>query len=784
MTTRRTRPTLGQPLRRVVARYVPTGPSPADGVEGADLLGRVRRLFLYFSLASLAGALFVVLGARQVSGAVTLAGVAGIAHLVVSWLFGYRRGRFPLTAELADAVALFAVCVAAGEPARVVSALYMGLYFRSLYGSRAVVASRVALYAAAYVGAVAVSAMGEPLPSPALAAVIGFPFPAGFVYSLGHLSVRYEERSRRDQVLGGTATALMAATTAAEAHAVALVAACQLTGTDSSHALVVVESGDAMRMVAGVGGPAEELVGRELPHQALPAAYLEAYLARRVHRIDRLDDSFQRQGLGRQQLRDEEAVAAPLVVGEDLHGVLVVSAPSLPNDIEDAVAVLASQLSLALRRLGLVEEVQAREERFRSLVEHASDLIVVTDADRQVTYASESVERLLGYRPDQFVARDCLSHVHPEDRPAVEQHLKAVSDTPGASVQFESRARRADGTWATFEATLTNLLETPGVGGMVVNAHDITERRALEYQLRHQAFHDALTGLPNRALFPDRLEHALGRSGRTGEHLAVLFVDLDDFKTVNDALGHDAGDTVLQEVGRVLTEGLGELGTVARLGGDEFAVLVEDLSGLGDALALGSRAQAAVNVKVDTGVHEVQVAASVGVVVHSGPSDDASSLMRDADLAMYQAKAQGKNRFEVFRDGMRQEVQERLALKADIGGAIEAREFEVHYQPISTLDTREVVAVEALVRWRHPDRGLLAPSGFIPLAEETGQIIPIGRHVLRAACRQLAPWREANPSLTCAVNLSTRQLQDPGILTDVEAALADAGLPPRRSSSR
>lgn len=360
-------------------------------------------------------------------------------------------------------------------------------------------------------------------------------------------------------------------------------------GTGDAYALVVIETEDAgvMRVVAGSGARGERLVGRDLPHTALPPEYLAGYRDRRVQRVERVDRRLA-QDLGGPDGPERGAVAAPLVVGGDLRGVLVVGAPSLPAGVEDAVALLASQVSLALRRLGTVADMQAREERFRSLVEHTSDLIFVATRDWRITYASDSVQRVLGHDPSQLIGGDGRRYVHPEDPSIIESQVAAALARPGGTVRAEIRIRRADGSWGRFESSFTNLLELPSVRGVVVNAHDVTERRALEARLRHEALHDPLTGLANRALFVDRLEHALARARRTGARLAVLFVDLDDFKAVNDVSGHGAGDAVLRHVAGLLGRATREEDTVARLGGDEFAVLVDDVPTRDHALALGA----------------------------------------------------------------------------------------------------------------------------------------------------------------------------------------------------
>jgi diguanylate cyclase (GGDEF)-like protein len=329
----------------------------------------------------------------------------------------------------------------------------------------------------------------------------------------------------------------------------------------------------------------------------------------------------------------------------------------------------------------------------------------------------------------------------------------------------------------------TNLLADPDVRAVVITTRDVTAQKELEEQLQHNAFHDALTGLANRALFTDRLEHALARTDRAGT-VGVLFVDLDDFKAVNDGAGHAAGDTLLLAVADRLRQVLRPEDTVARLGGDEFAVLLEDASG-GSARTAAERLVAALAEPFADPAGEaggsVRVTASVGIATGRPGRHQAAELVRHADVAMYAAKEAGKGRAAVFTPDMDSAIIGQLRLKAELARAVENGEFVVHYQPTVALGTGRLSGVEALVRWQHPERGLVPPVEFIPLAEQTGLVVDIGRHVLREACRQVRAWHvayPAEPPLTVSVNLSARELDEPGLVASVRAALADSGLDP------
>jgi diguanylate cyclase (GGDEF)-like protein len=317
----------------------------------------------------------------------------------------------------------------------------------------------------------------------------------------------------------------------------------------------------------------------------------------------------------------------------------------------------------------------------------------------------------------------------------------------------------------------------------VLNMREVSERKAFERELAHRAFHDALTGLPNRALFRDRVEHALSRAHRDGGNVAVLLVDLDDMKWVNDSLGHAAGDALLREVADRLARTARAADTVARLGGDEYAILLDGSDDPMVGVAVAERVLDALVVPVTIDGHAFPVRASIGVAhaeLRGTSVQDADILLRNADAAMYVAKEAGKGRYRVFEDAMHDEALARLALKNDLQRALERGEFHLEYQPVVALESGRIAGLEALLRWRHPERGLVSPAEFVPLAEETGVIVPIGEWVLREACAHAARLHAATPHeppVGIAVNVSARQLQRPQIVGDVRAALAESGIP-------
>jgi diguanylate cyclase (GGDEF)-like protein/PAS domain S-box-containing protein len=450
-------------------------------------------------------------------------------------------------------------------------------------------------------------------------------------------------------------------------------------------------------------------------------------------------------------------------------------------------------------------ELRKSEERFRSLVQNSLDVITVVDARGTIVYYSPSAERVMGYKPEEFIGKDAFeeSQIHPDDLPRVRDIFGYLVENPGINYSMELRMRHADGSWRVIEAMGNNLLDDPSVNGIVINSRDVTERKVFEEQLSHQAFHDPLTDLPNRALLMDRLEHALARADRHPESVAVLFLDLDNFKVINDSLGHKAGDELLVATAERLRQCLRPGDTVARLSGDEFTILLEDMSDRKDAIRLAERIAERMNEPFVLRSRDAFTTASIGIAFVASGADRPDDLLRKADIAMYRAKRQGKAGYMVFDPGMDAEVHRRLQMESDLRRAVEREEFVLHYQVKSWLDTNlqqhisstgnpaivatkgaeraSYVEVEALVRWKHPRHGLVLPMEFIPLAEETGLIIPMGRWILEEACRQARRWREQSPEdlpHTMCVNLSARQFQHPRLVEEVGEVLRHVGLDP------
>jgi diguanylate cyclase (GGDEF)-like protein/PAS domain S-box-containing protein len=467
-------------------------------------------------------------------------------------------------------------------------------------------------------------------------------------------------------------------------------------------------------------------------------------------------------------------LAAPREVGTPLDG-LIYGAVLLTG------AVVARQIVVLRENHALLDERARREARFRSLVQNASDVITVVAADGTVGYQTASIGRILGYPEAALVGTRLVDIVHPDDRDRFTTQLANVARQVGTTPPSELRWRRADGGWATVESIGTNLLDDPTVAGIVLNSRDTSERKALEEQLVHQAFHDPLTGLANRALFQDRVEHARARLSRGRETLAVLFLDLDDFKRVNDSLGHAAGDELLVTAADRLRACLRPADTVARLGGDEFAILLEEPPSCNEATAVAARISIEIAQPYVVAGRPVSIGVSVGVAISSDADQTTGDLLRNADIAMYLAKRRGKGRVETFQPAMQEAVVADLELEAELRSSLEHGRFGIEYQPIVSLPEQAVVGVEALVRWDHPRRGRLPAGRFIELAETTGLIVPLGRWVFMEACRQAAAWRARGlfpAGRSLHVNASARQLTQPGFIDDVREALALTGIDP------
>ena len=496
---------------------------------------------------------------------------------------------------------------------------------------------------------------------------------------------------------------------------------------------------------ASISSPRTDAVARALPYAAMLAAFLVlVYLAR-------------------------GAISSPATV--------------MAMIVFSLTLLMMVRQSVAWRGAALVRERQAArlvEDRYASLIANAADVIMIVAADGTLRFASPAAERTLGLRPESIMGQSLAELWSGEDAEKLRMFLAEVAATPAGTVGPVELLLSRGSRRCVLESVGSNLTQDPAVAGLALNFRDISERKALEEQLRQLAFHDPLTLLANRNLFRDRVQHALALAQRGGSSVAVMFLDLDNFKNINDSLGHDAGDRLLQAVAQRIVKTTRSSDTVARLGGDEFAVLVEGIASQRDVERLADALIDTHNLPFTLDGIEVRVTASIGLTL-SAADGSAETLLSNADIAMYHAKAAGKNRHVTFQPQMQDMLQERLRLEADIGRALAQQEFFLEYQPIVDLGTRALLGVEALVRWRHPEKGVLMPARFIQVLEECGQISRLGRWVLRQACRDFCAWRTAvagSAGLRLAVNISGRHLQHGELVQDIAQALLESGLEP------
>lgn len=444
------------------------------------------------------------------------------------------------------------------------------------------------------------------------------------------------------------------------------------------------------------------------------------------------------------------------------------------------ISVLAFLFVLALVRSRLMAQITAG--RYRAITEGAANVTLVMNRDRQPLYASPSSLDILGFEPERVPELGFEKLVHSDDWPELQRGFEESLKSPGKQMPvIRARIRDAGGQWRDMEGTYTAMLSVPGVNGVVLSLRDLTQLKAAQSELHRLAFYDPLTGLANRQLFRDRLNHVVRRSRRSGDSAALMFLDLDGFKRINDTLGHDAGDELLRQVAYWLEGCVREEDSVARLGGDEFVVLLSRIGGPDDAGKVADTILRRLCQRVRLNDHEVGVTVSIGITMIPHDSEDAGTLMKYADLAMYRAKEVGRNTYQFFTPAMNIQAARRLLQQEELAAALEEDRFVLHYQPKVDLATERVIGVEAFLRWHHPDKGLVSAQQFIGLAEETGLIVRLGEQALRQACIQVQALERAGfESLKMAVNLSVRQLTDSGFLTMVRQVITETGVSPER----
>lgn len=419
------------------------------------------------------------------------------------------------------------------------------------------------------------------------------------------------------------------------------------------------------------------------------------------------------------------------------------------------------------------------DARFRALVQNSADIITIHDANGITTFEAPSASRVLGRPPGALIGHSPWESIHPRDVARVRKAFDLVVHGKTQPVPIEFRYRHADGSWIWLEAVGNNLLSYPHVRGIVLTSRDITRRKAAERRIEHLAHHDFLTDLPNRSLLRDRLDVALAQARRHGQLVGALFIDLDRLKVVNDTLGHAAGDEMLREAATRLARCMREGDTVARLGGDEFMVVLPNLADARGAAAAARKILDSLARPTELKGQEVFISASIGVSIFPTDAADAEALIRNADAAMYSAKRHGGDNYQFYTSDLNVQVQERLAIEQGLRVAEQRDELRLLYQPKIDLASGKIVGVEALLRWQHSSLGSISPERFVPIAEETGLILPIGEWVLRSACRQIRAWRDVGIELPVAVNLSACQFRQRNLAATIQRILSETGVPPQ-----
>ena len=777
-------------------------PAFRAGTRPHDMVGRVQLLLLAFALVNAAGALVVVVASSPQPWILYVVGVASPLALASVWVSAYRRRRFDL---LADGVTIGTICLitmAVASPGfpQIVALLTAAVFLGSAYGSLPRVLFRTGLLSAVALG------VGIDDPSSltmALVLAVSFFVVAALMHGMASFMARYEQTAHREQILACTGLDLVSAgdLPAIVASAIEGAHALCVDLPDVRVSLAVVEGTAVppvrLRVLGSAGQRAAAMQDAVIDIGRLAAGHelADQRLFGTVTAADRGNTTATGEPTAEAaaEAATEAATEPPFLLGEILvtrinvdgsvRGVLLIESPGpISDELPRGIHALATQVSLAISRMDLQSVVARREgaERFQALVQSSSDIIGIINPEGHLTYLSESVREILGSDPEEVVRAGGASLVHPDDSKRVEQDLAQVGAVAGSSRVIGCRLSHADGSWRHVEIQMTNLIDVPSVGGVVTHTRDVTERHNLEAELRHQAFHDSLTGLANRALFSNMIEHALASAKREGGLVAVLDCDLGGMKRVNESLGHGAGDAALLAIAGKLRGCVRGPDTVARLGGHKFGILLDHVASPIDATLAMARIMDILRQPVQLPGAQVEFVPKMGIAVSTGGGESPEEMLRDAAVAMDQAH-RSEGGFALFDPEMHAEALRRIEVETELRKAIEEHQFVLYYQPTIDLASGIITGVEALVRWQHPRRGLVFPNEFIPLAEETGQIVPLGKWVIREACRQARAWHLEIPSIepiTLSVNLSPRQLRHPNIVRDVADALDDSGLAP------
>ena len=686
--------------------------------------------------------------------------------LAVAVVFGgwsvlyFRRASGRYVLDVIPLVLLFTGGVVGG-PDWMFARMYIAVFLAALYRPGR---ARMVFLATSYLTVYQVAGVlsGEPfVVVSAISEGVSLLVVVGIMQTLAAAVKRHERFARRDAMLTAVVGGLMGERDPDRIHKIVADAAFEMVGVPGALVTVWKADGNILRRVGVAGMESHPFVEADLDKVSQEfrdiffrgqPAYLDADQMNAINRSYGIDNDF------------VATVLAPMLSGGQPTGLLAVGSPEpLDEDLLRVFERFAHEVALA-------QQLAESEAKLTGLVQNSSDIIAVVDSGGIFTFVSAAATATAGVAPELLLGKSLsalLRHETTSEPLTSPEHISPGTLTP---LRLDSGVRECD-----VEVTVNPLPD----GTTILNIRDVSERRRLEAEIEHRAFYDSVTGLPNRDLLLDRLGQALGRTQRGSGMVAVVVVDLDDFKTVNDSLGHAAGDTLLAGIAARLEGVIRDSDTAARIGGDEFALVIESLSSQAEALVVTDRILDALRQPLQLHSCEVPTSASVGLAVWAGETPE--ELIRNADTAMYVAKRAGKNRTAVFEPSMLAYGLNRLELRSELDAAVRNGEFVLHYQPIMILDTGEVAGFEALVRWNHPTRGLIAPMDFIPLAEETGLIVPLGRWILDEACAQISAWQEVSDAVIgLSVNLSAVQLRSSDIVNDVALALSVTGLDPSR----
>ena len=561
-------------------------------------------------------------------------------------------------------------------------------------------------------------------------------------------------------------------------------------GADRAHLMLMADDDLSIRMTHEWDGPGVQQ--RKDYYGDLPVAAYPWMIGRLQARLDvrvETEDDLPAEAVNERRLKERQGIRSiifvPMVFRKRAIG--SVGCTTLTRETrwsEETVGLLriAGEIFVsAFERSRVYRALRSSEQRYRLMAENSTDLISRSTMRGRMLYVSEAARSLLGYEASQMVDHSIFEFIAEEDHHVLRQVTMRIQQERSPQT-FSYRVVRSDGSRIWFETT-SRAIPDPVTGELseiVAVSRDISERRRAEEQIEYQAYHDALTGLPNRLLFRDRLTIALAHAKRQQTPVAVMFLDLDRFKFVNDTLGHSLGDELLRAVAARLRTVLREGDTIARMGGDEFTVLLTDLTSPTDAAKIAQKLLDTVAHPIRVEGHELYATTSIGIALFPSDGDTAEALLQNADSAMYRAKEIGRNSYQLCTPAMNSRAAERLSVENALRRALDRRELLVYYQPLIRLHDRQVVGMEALLRWNRPEHGIVLPATFIDIAEETRMILPIGEWVLREACRQAKRWQETKyPGLRMAVNLSPRQFQQADLCDIVANALSESGLDAR-----